>query len=125
MRKTKFQLQNRSDKKKKASEPTTPVLPPRLCKNCKRENLGIIRSFQKASCEHHDEDTHSEEEEEQKVEEKPEEQLDEVEQEVEEPIPEKNQEESSSSGDEEMRNHLTSKINRIRNNRAKNGAGLQ
>ena len=121
MRKTKFQLQNRSDKKKKASEPTTPVLPPRLCKNCKRENLGVIRSFQKASCEHYDEDTHSEEEEEQKVEEKPEEVLDEVE----EPIPEQNQEESSSSGDEEMRKHLTSKINRIRNNRAKNGAGLQ
>ena len=123
MRKTKFQLQNRSDKKKKASEPTTPVLPPHLCKNCKRENLGAIRSFQKTSCEHRDVDSHSEEEEEQKVEEQPEpeEQLDEVE----EPIPEQNQEESSSSGDEEMRKHLTSKINRIRNNRAKNGAGLQ
>ena len=124
MRKTSFKLQNRSDKKKKASEPTTPVLPPRLCKNCKRENLSIIRSFQKASCEHYDEASNSEEEE-QKAEEKPEEQLDEVGQEVEEAVPEQNQEESSSSGDEEMRNHLTSKINRIRNNRAKNGAGLQ
>ena len=77
---------DRSDKKKKAPEPEATPPKPFLCKNCKRDNLNVIRSFKLNSCEHFDEDTHSEGPEEE--EEKPEEQLDDVGTPVEEAIPE-------------------------------------